>query len=228
MLHIIQNDPEVPAGAIAEYLNEWNLLSGTVRLYAGETLPALGDLSSVIVLGGTMGAYDDVSYPYLAGLKLWTRSVVAAGIPYLGICLGGQLLAAAHGGEVHPNRWGEEGMASVTLTAEGWDDRLFSGVGSDFSTFQWHHDSFDIPPGGVLLARSPDCANQAFRIGAAAWGTQFHPEVTEDIIRGWCAIGGKSSARTAEILTVWRSGREKYREAARRLLQNFLRVAGKA
>ena len=120
-------------------------------------------------------------------LKNLIRAVVAARIPYLGICLGGQLLAAALGAEVVSKRWEELGTLPVSLTADGEEDLLFIGIAETFTTFQWHHDSFDIPDGGVLLASSALCRHQAFRVGNSAWGLQFHPEVTEQIIRNWSA-----------------------------------------
>ena len=132
----------------------------------------------------------DLRHPFLHDLKSFIRRVVADGTPYLGICLGGQLLAAALGARVVSNRWEELGSLPVTLTAEGCCDSLFAGMPVEFDTFQWHHDSFDIPEGGVLLASSAACPHQAFRMGKYAWGVQFHPESVltpsgETIMRNW-------------------------------------------
>ena len=96
MLHIIQNDPEVPPGNLLDHL----AIPYTVHHpYRGDILPEQGDISALIVMGGAMGANDDARYPFLPELKILIRSVVAARIPYLGVCLGGQLLAAALGAE---------------------------------------------------------------------------------------------------------------------------------
>lgn len=225
MLHIIQNDPEVPPGNIIDNLEQLEVPYFLHHPYLGETLPDLRDVTALIVMGGAMGANDDAAHPFLTELKSLIRRVSELGRPYLGICLGGQLLAAACGGRVVSNRWDELGTLGVGLTAEGKCDRLFAGLGESFTTFQWHHDSFDIPPGAVLLARSPACPHQAFRIGASAWGTQFHPEVTEAIIRGWCAWDPTTGTRVEELVAGWQGGENEYRMIARRLLENFLEAA---
>ena len=87
MLHIIQNDPEVPPGNISEHLSIPYALH---HPYRGEKLPEVDEISALIVLGGAMGANDDQRYPFLVDLKALIRRVVAAGRPYLGVCLGGQ------------------------------------------------------------------------------------------------------------------------------------------
>lgn len=226
MLHIIQNDPEVPPGTVAEDLDALGVMYCVHHPYSGDPLPEIRDVSALIVMGGAMGANDDHRHPFLYDLKIFIRQVVAAGIPYLGICLGGQLLAAALGGRVASNRWEELGSLTVDLTEEGRRDALFKGLPAMFETFQWHHDSFDIPEGGVLLASSTACPHQAFRFGPCAWGTQFHPEVTERIIRDWCAWDPETEARVEELLADHRAREESYRIVARTILLNFLRSTG--
>jgi GMP synthase-like glutamine amidotransferase len=225
MLHIIQNDPEVPPGNIAENLDASGIMYCLHHPYGGDPLPEMQDVSALIVLGGAMGANDNLRHPFLYDLKIFIRQVVSAGTPYLGICLGGQLLAAALGARVVSDRWEELGSLPVTLTEEGRCDLLFAGVPAEFGTFQWHHDSFDIPDGGLLLASSPACPHQAFHIGPSAWGTQFHPEVTEQIIRDWCAWDSSTTGRTEELVNAFRSQENGYRAISRQLLQNFLSYA---
>jgi GMP synthase-like glutamine amidotransferase len=226
MLHIVQNDPEVPPGTVDEYLDAAGIAYCLHHPYSGDPLPDVRDVSALIVMGGAMGADDDLRYPFLSDLKIFIRQVVSSGIPYLGICLGGQLLAAALGARVESNRWEELGSMKVALTAEGRRDALFEGLPVDFDTFQWHHDSFDLPEGAVLLASSTVCRHQAFRVGSAAWGTQFHPEVTELIIRDWCKWDPATSARIDELLADFRTIEIPYRAAAKRMLANFLLTAG--
>lgn len=224
MLHIIQNDPEVPPGNIVEHLTTpWTIH----HPYRDGLLPEPDEISALIVLGGAMGANDDQCHPFLTDLKILIRTVVAARIPYLGICLGGQLLSAALGAEVVSGRWEELGTLSVTLTEEGQGDLLFKGLGQ-FDTFQWHHDSFDIPAGGILLASSEGCPHQAFRVGETAWGVQFHPEVTEQIIRGWCAWDRTTASRTEELVALFASRSVGYDATARQLVHNFTRITGKS
>src|SRR6185369_8330445 len=145
MLHIIQNDPEVPPGNITNNLDNLGRSYCLHHPYLGDSLPELRDISALIVMGGAMGANNDARHPFLTEMKRFIRKVVEQGSPYLGICLGGQLLAAALGARVASHRWEELGTLGVELTEEGRSDRLFSGMGATFTTFQWHHDSFDIP-----------------------------------------------------------------------------------
>jgi GMP synthase-like glutamine amidotransferase len=227
MLHIVQNDPEVPPGNIANNLDAAGIMYCVHHPYGGDPLPEVQNVSALIVMGGAMGANDDLRHPFLYDLKIFIRQVVSAGIPYLGICLGGQLLAAALGARVVPDRWDELGSLPVTLTEEGRQDVLFSGLPKQFDTFQWHHDSFDIPECAILLASSPECRYQAFRVGSVAWGTQFHPEVTEQIIRDWCAWDRSTSGRVDEQLADFRSIAARYQATAQRILTNFLGTAGR-
>lgn len=226
MIHIIQNDPEVPPGNIIDHLAIPHAISHAIHHpYRDGILPDPERIPALIVLGGAMGANDDMRHPFLGELKNLIRKVVAARTPYLGICLGGQLLASALGAEVVSNRWDELGTLKVLLTEEGRRDRLFSGIPERFGTFQWHHDSFEIPAGGVLLASSAACPHQAFRVGESAWGLQFHPEVTETIIRDWCAWDGAASSRTEAIITEFKADAGSYRATSRQLVKNFLAAA---
>ncbi len=220
MLHIIQNDPEVPPGNIVEHLTVPYIVH---HPYNGDTLPAAAEIAALIVLGGAMGSNDDLKHPFLTDLKALIRDVVAAEVPYFGICLGGQLLASALGAAVVSHRWEELGTMGVFLSQEGRADHLFGGIPAEFTTFQWHHDSFDIPAGGIVLASSEVCPHQAFRVGRCAWGVQFHPEVTEAIIRAWCAWDDETLRKTEELVTAFKSESDSYLFTARQLVINFLR-----
>lgn len=223
VLHIIQNDPEVPPGNIIDNLSIPYVIH---HPYRDGVLPGVEDITALIVLGGAMGANDDQRHPFLVELKKLIRAVVAARIPYLGICLGGQLLAAALGAKVVPSRWEELGTLPVSLTAEGEEDLLFSGIAETFTTFQWHHDSFDVPADGVLLASSALCRHQAFRVGSSAWGLQFHPEVTEAIIRDWSAWDHETAAKVECLAGGFLAAALPYGVTASQLLNNFLLYAG--
>ena len=200
MISIIMNDPNVPPGRIANELEHLGCRWSVHHAYRDGKLPPLSGITGLIVMGGAMGANDDEKHPFLTDLKKLIAEAVLREIPFLGICLGGQLLAASQGGKVSTGKYAEKGIAPVILTGEGLDDRLFGGIANPFISFQWHDDSFSIPPDGVRLAHSETCPNQAFRVGSCAWGTQFHPEVDEKIVREWSSWTKKTAAKTEEFV----------------------------
>lgn len=225
MIHIIQNDPEVPPGLVGEELDRLGATWRVVRPDLGEPLPEPGETRGVICLGGAMGANDDSKHPFLAELKSFLREVAARDIPYLGICLGGQLLASALGADVTSGVHVEKGTYSVMLTPEGADDRLFRGINREFVSFQWHNDNFAVPEGAVRLASSPGCPNQAFRVGTRVWGVQFHPEVDERIVREWSSWTKGTASRTEEFVADYRRREADYRMVCRHMVKNFLEAA---
>ncbi len=226
MIHIIQNDPEVPPGLVGEELDRLGAAWRVVRPDLGEPLPEPGETRGVICLGGAMGANDDSKHPFLAELKSFLREVAARDIPYLGICLGGQLLASALGVDVTSGVHVEKGTYSVMLTPEGADDRLFRGINREFVSFQWHNDNFAVPEGAVRLASSPGCPNQAFRVGTRVWGVQFHPEVDERIVREWSSWTRETRSRTEEFVADYRRREADYRMVCHHMVKNFLEAAG--
>jgi len=110
------------------------------------------------------------------------------GMPVLGICLGAQLLAAALGAKVRPNRVREIGWYRLQPAPAAGTDRLFRHFTGDQHVFQWHAYTFDLPPGAVHLASSESCEHQAFRFGSRAYGLQFHLEADEALIRRWLDV----------------------------------------
>lgn len=154
-------------------------------------------------------------------LKEFLRRMLANRTPLLGICLGGQLLADVAGGVVSSNRCGEKGLVEVALTEAGIADPLFAGFRRCFRAFQWHNDSFTVPPQATSLASSGTCPGQAFRIGNA-WGVQFHPEVDGSIVAAWSESVSAEDPLLAEFL----AAEHEHRVLARQLLGNFLKLAG--
>ncbi|HEY6873181.1 MAG TPA: type 1 glutamine amidotransferase [Geobacteraceae bacterium] len=225
MLVVIQNDPEVPLGAFAGQVAEEGVPHRTVRPYAGESLPPLSGVTAALVLGGAMGVHDEDRHPFLAGVKGFVRECMARAIPFLGICLGGQLLADVLGAPVTPNACGERGSLTVRLSPEGRMDPLFAGVPEEFVTFQWHNDCFALPQGAVLLASSPACPGQAFRFGGNAYGLQFHPEVDRAIVRLWARETAETAPAAGRFLADFIVREDDYRRASRRLFDNFLQIA---
>lgn len=221
MIYIIQNHADVSSGIFGELLQKARIPFKTIRADLGESLPAATAATAVILLGGYMGVHDTEEYPFLVHLKEFVRSCVRENIPFFGICLGGQLLAEAVGGEVFARQCGEKGVCEMTLTEAGRKDPLFAGILPVISAFQWHDDCFIPPPTAVLLASSENCQGQAFRCGRA-WGVQFHPEVDLDIIRIWVATSGHSP----RYLLDFSRAEIDLRRFGSQLLGNFLQEAG--
>jgi len=154
-------------------------------LWRGEPLPDPARVSAIVVLGGEMSAGDDDRHPFLGPERTFLRGAHDAGTPILGICLGAQLLAAALGGEALPSPLPELGFHPVAATAEGRRDPLLGAFAGVPAVFQWHEDTFTLPPGATLLYRGGGVVNQAFRVGAA-YGVQFHVEATPELVAAWC------------------------------------------
>ena len=163
------------AAAAGHELVEWN--PGR-----GEHMPApLDDFGALVVFGGGMNVRDADRLPWLGGEVELLRDAVQSGLPALGICLGAQLLAAAAGAEVRRASAPEIGWFDVTRTA---GDPVLDALPERFLAYEWHSYTFELPAGAIELARSEVCS-QAFRLGGAAWGVQFHPEVTPAIVDFW-------------------------------------------
>jgi GMP synthase-like glutamine amidotransferase len=151
----------------------------------------------LVVMGGPMSAVDDDGFPSRAGeIAVLSQSLVG-GITTIGVCLGAQLLAVAAGSRVFVGDAGPEiGWGPVQLTADAASDPLLAGVPSPLTVLHWHGGTFDLPLGATHLAASRTYANQAFRVGARAWGFQFHVEVDQRAVSGFLDAFG-DEARSA-------------------------------
>jgi GMP synthase (glutamine-hydrolysing) len=226
MIVFIQNDPEVPAGSYADWLFEEAISFRIVRPYVNEAMPLPDTFDAAIVLGGAMGAHDTDVYPSLVTVRNFIEHTVIAERPYLGICLGGQLLADVFGAPVRSNTHGERGIQAINLNRAGICDPLFHGLPEWFISFQWHNDSFDIPAGAQGLAISSACPNQALRYGRNAYGLQFHPEVNYTIVADWCRGDAVESLATEQIVSLFKKEEAAYRIYSRQILRNFMGIAG--
>lgn len=186
---VVQHSPSDPPARLGDWLSAAGLLLDVRTPYDGSPLPALGGYAGLLVMGGDMGAYEDEAHPWLPATRDLLRDAVRTRVPALGVCLGGQLLAAALGGRVRPGEEGPEvgpGLVAKRDVAVG--DRLFGPVPFTPDVLQWHRDEItDLPAGATLLASSTRCPNQAFRVGETAWGLQFHIETTPEMVREWAA-----------------------------------------
>jgi GMP synthase (glutamine-hydrolysing) len=146
-----------------------------------------GRYNGLVILGGPMAADETDRHPHLEYEREIIRQAAALGLPTLGICLGAQLIAAAVGGSTLRGAAPEYGWVEIQATPDGCDDPLFRHFEGSAHVYQWHSDTFSLPPGAVHLAESPTCPMQAFRIQEHIYGLQFHLEADRRLIRRWVA-----------------------------------------
>jgi GMP synthase-like glutamine amidotransferase len=182
----IQNYEGTGLGQIATALAEAQAEVDIVRTHAGEPLPSLSDgHDGLIVLGGAQNALADAEHPYLPDVVALMRDFALADRAVLGVCLGSQLLARAFGATNLIGAAPEFGWRDVELTDEGAADPVLRVAAVRFPIFQWHDDTFTLPDGAIRLAGNDAAHNQAFRIGRAAYGMQFHFEADRPLVRQW-------------------------------------------
>jgi len=181
VLIVVHQENSSP-GRIGEELERLGHPLDIRRPCLGHPLPSdLSGHAGCVVFGGPMSANDD-HIDFIRRELDWIPGAVESGRPWLGICLGAQLLARSLGARVapHPDGLHEIGYYPIRATAAGrahFPDRLH--------VYQWHGEGFDLPRGGVRLANARHFPNQAFRYGTNAFGLQFHPEVTGTMMRTW-------------------------------------------
>ena len=185
---VLQHIACEPPGAYEDVLRARGAEIERVELDEGEPLPDGHEIDAIVCMGGPMSATDDDALPWLAEEKTFIADAVRRGVPFWGVCLGVQLLAASLGARVYPGPAPEVGVLPVELTDEAKSDPVFSELPLSFLTLQWHGDTFDLPTGAVRLAGSPAYPNQAFRYGDAAYGVQFHIEVSAELAREWADV----------------------------------------
>jgi len=184
---VLQHIACEPPGVFEDVLRERGAELQRVELDEGEPLPEWREFDAIVAMGGPMSATDDAELPWLTAEKALIGEAVQAGVPFWGVCLGVQLLAASLGARVYSGPEPEVGLLPVTLTPEARDDPVFAAAPDDLVTLQWHGDTFDLPTGAVRLAGSPAYPNQAFRVNRA-YGVQFHLEVSGEMAREWADV----------------------------------------
>lgn len=207
-------------GSLRKFLSIDGIEWDAVELDAGETIPPLENYDLLWVMGGPMDVWEVEKYPWMiaekAAIKTWVKDMNK---PFLGLCLGHQLLADALGGMCGPQRPPEIGILDIELTEEGQSDPLFTGLPSQQRCLQWHSVQVARPPKDTtVLAKSSVCPVQAMRVGQFAWSMQYHVEVEPDTVANWSTI---PAYRQALIDTLGKDGLASMSKSANENLSDF-------
>lgn len=182
---VVDNTEVSHLGQVGVALREADAEIQVFRPWNGEALPDGAYHDALVVLGGEQNALADAAHPYLPDLVRLMRRMGQADRAVLGICLGAQLMARAHGAQNILGTAPEFGWHRVQATEAGRKDPVLSVVGAVFPVFQWHKDTFVLPQGAVHLAENPTAACQCFRIGRASYAMQFHFEASRAVVEDW-------------------------------------------
>lgn len=226
ILYLTHIDIEGPE-TLGDFFSRKGVPAKTLNLHNGDPLPEnLDGITAVVCLGGPMNVYEEDKYAFLAPETAFIQKLCAAQIPYLGICLGSQLLAKALGARVAKSPVKEIGFYDASLTPVGEADPLFKGITTDFPVYHWHEDMWLLPQGALLLASGSGCPNQAFRYGKNAYGLQFHVEITDEIIRSWAdayiAENPECESLKRKMLDDYEACRPVFEAVAGKIYNNFM------
>lgn len=192
---VIQHLDIEPPALIGNVLREGGHELTFVHLSRGEALPLdTCDFAGVIIMGGPQSA-NDTQLPYIRGELVWLKQRITEGMPMLGFCLGAQLIAKAAGGSISASSVRELGWYPIFPTPDTVTDPLFTDLPeAGLTVFQWHGETFSLPDTASLIATHPQVTAQAFRLGKAQYGIQFHVEVDDTLIQQWIAAGESEKA----------------------------------
>ncbi len=191
---VLQHEPMEGPGTIAEEIRAAGHAVRIVRIDQKEKVPIdPAPFGGLVVMGGTMGVYDQGKLPHLKEEISLLGKAVKADQPVLGICLGAQLLAAARGAEVKPGEK-EIGWFPVHKMPDACKDPVLRRLPENFPALMWHGDHFSLPPGAVHLLSTPKCPCAGFRCGKKAYGLVPHLEMTAAMVDEMVASSRKELA----------------------------------
>ncbi|GAB4281870.1 MAG: type 1 glutamine amidotransferase [Roseovarius sp.] len=232
--HARSEHPGVFRRFLAEDGHHWE----AVHLDEGAPLPELEGFDALWVMGGPMDVWEEDRHPWLGAEKAFIREAVEGrGLPYLGLCLGHQLLAEALGGQVGPAATPEIGVMEVQQTEIGASGVFLDGLPERFACLQWHGAEVTrMPAGAQCLATSPACAVQAMRWGTRAHSVQFHLEIEPDTVAEWGRIPAYAAALEralgpdglARLEADCAAHMEAFHDMAERLYLNWMQTAARA
>lgn len=181
---IFRHTPTEGPGYFATFLERHGIAWELIPVDAGAPIPASPEAyAGLCFMGGPMSVNDPL--PWIEKTCALIRNAVAAGIPVLGHCLGGQLMAKALGGRVTPNPVKEIGWGAARIEAGEIPGHWFNGLQGEVTVFQWHGETFSLPPQAVRLLTNDFCANQMFALGPHL-AMQCHVEMTPELVAAWC------------------------------------------
>ena len=194
---IFQHSPIEGPGYFTRFLDRHHIPWRLVRIDADEPVPsALNGVSGVCLMGGPMSVNDDL--PWIPPLLALIRQAVAADIPVIGHCLGGQLMAKALGAGVGANPVKEIGWGEVRVTDPAVARPWLGDDAGALQVFHWHGETFALPAGATRILESAWCANQAYVLNGIHLGMQCHVEMTPELVAAWCEHGAGEIAAARE------------------------------
>ena len=229
---IIKNISREGPGLFENLIKEYCIKYKIIDLSLGEKIPPLNNYGAVVILGGPDSANDE-NEKIISEINL-VEKILRSKIPFLGICLGLQILVKAAGGKVIKSPIKEIGFLdpdnnyfNVHLTDEGQKDQLFSGLNSSLKVFHLHGETVELTNAMTLLAVGKFCKNQIVKVGKNAYGIQGHFELTPEMFEIWLNEDDDLRQTNKEILIrTFNEVYDEYERTGKTIFRNFLNIAG--